>query len=146
MLLRRSGTFMASLLPELPVRQNASARSAIELIEFDTNRGVQKSKLGHDFLSRFRRLRNIQQRREKIGKIEIQTAKSGEQFLNVADFGSNSSTRLFTCSRKLAPIHIHEGIRTRHLPNHIVGDPGALSELGQVELLDPAARRTLCTR
>jgi len=37
------------------------------------------------------------------------------------------------------PVYIHERIRAGHLPDNIVGDPGAFSELRQVQLSNPAA-------
>jgi hypothetical protein len=65
---------MACLLPVLPVSQNTPVRGAIELIEFDAYRRMQKPKLRDDFLPRFRRVRNIQQRRKQVSEVQIQSA------------------------------------------------------------------------
>jgi len=112
---------------------------AIELIEFHANRRMQKSKLGDDFLPRFRRMRNIQQRRKEVGKIQIQSAQSGNEFLNLVRFGIVQLDTTVDLLSQLAPIHIDKRVRTRNLAHNIVGNSGAFPKLGQVQLSHPAA-------
>jgi hypothetical protein len=130
---------MAYLLPVLPVRQNTPMRGAIELIEFDTNRRVQKTKLCDDFLSCFRRMSYIQQGREQVGKIQIQGAQRGDESLNLVRFRIEQLNTIVHLLAQLVPVHIHEGMRAGYLSYDIIGDAGTFSELGQVELLYPAA-------
>ena len=48
---------------------------------------------------------------------------------------SNSSTRLFTCSRKRRPIQIEERMVPRNLADHVVGDARPLAKPRQMKLL-----------
>jgi len=130
---------MAYLLPELPVRRNTPVRGAIELIEFDTNRGMQKTQLSDDFMSRFRRLRYVQQGRKQIGQIEVECTESGDEPFDLIRLGIEQLHAIVHLLTQLAPIHIHEWIRSGNLSHNVVGDPGSLAKLGQVQLLDPAA-------
>src|SRR5579863_9983742 len=114
-------------------------RGAIKLVEFDSYGGVQQTELRDNFQSRFRRMRYIQQGRKQVGKVEIESAQSGYELLNLVGFGIEQLDAVVDLLAQFVPVHIHKGIGTRDLPHNVVGDAGTLPELGQVQLLDPVA-------
>src|ERR1700674_4484013 len=114
-------------------------RGAIKLIEFDSYGGVQQTELRYYFLSRFRRMRHVQQRRKKIRQVEVESAQGGNEFLNLVGLGIEQLYAVIDLLAQFVPVDIHKGIRTGDLSHDVVGDAGAFPELGQVQLLDPVA-------
>jgi hypothetical protein len=130
---------IAILLPELPVCQHAPMRSAIKLVEFDSYGGVQQTELRNNLLSRFRRMRYVQERWKQVSQVEVECAQCGNELLDLVGLGIEQLYSVVDLLSQFIPVDVNEGIRTRDLSDYIVGDSGALSELGQVQLLDAVA-------
>src|SRR5580700_2175426 len=130
---------MTILLPELPVCEHTPIRGPIKLVEFDSYSGVQQTELRDNFLSRLRRMRNVQQGREQICQVKIESAEGGNEFLNLVGLGIEQLDAIVDLLAQLIPVHVHKGIGTGDLPHNVIGDAGTFPELGQVQLFDPVA-------
>jgi hypothetical protein len=130
---------MAILLPELPVRYYTPVWGAIKLIQFDSYGGVQQTELRNNFVSCFRRMRYIQQGRKQICQVEVKCAQCGNELLKLSGLGIKQFYPIVDLFAKLLPVDVNEGIRAGDLPYNVIGDAGAFSELGQVQLLDAVA-------
>jgi hypothetical protein len=133
---------MAHLLPKLPDGHHApigGSTNAIELIEFDAYSRMQKTKLRNNLLARFRRVRDIEQRRKQVGQIEVQIPQTGNQSLQIQRFGIKKLHAVIHLFPELVPIHVNEGKSAGNLSNNGVSNSGPFAEPGQVQLFHPAA-------
>src|ERR1700674_2814871 len=114
-------------------------RGTIKLVEFDSYGGVQQTELHDNFLSRFRRVRYIQQGRKQIRQIEVESAQGGNELLHLVGLGIEQLYAIVALLAQFVPVDVHKGVLASDLPHDVIGDAGTLPELGQVQLFDPIA-------
>jgi hypothetical protein len=130
---------MVILLPELPVRYYTPVWGAIKLVKFDSYGGVQQTELRNNFVACFRRMRYIQQGRKQISQVEVECAKCGNEFLNLVGLGIEQFYPIIDLLAEFLPVDFDKRVGAGDLADDIVCNAGALSELGEVQLLDAVA-------